>query len=176
MLSSSSSTQMAAAQRSTLHARLDRHDAQIGELRVEVRELRTEVDQLRAEVNQLRGEVNQLRTEVNQLRTEVDELRAEVNQLRAEVNQLRAEVNALRAEVSELRGRVDDLERHMLVLHEDVIDRIAAIPDPTDAILREMRAGFADMREWVDRRLTPIELLLRQHDADIRDLKQSRPH
>ena len=64
----------------------------------------------------------------------------------------------------------------MLVLHEDVIDRIAAIPDPTDRILREMRAGFADMREWVDRRLTPIELLIRQHDVDIRDLKQARPN
>ena len=139
---------MEAERLTRIETRLDRIDGQIVEIRADVAELRAEVDQLRTEVHALRAEVKELRTEVTELRAEVNELRAEVNELR----------------------------RHMLVLHEDVIDRIAAIPDPTDWILREMRAGFADMREWVDRRLTPIELLIRQHDVDIRDLKQARPN
>lgn len=72
------------------------------------------------------------------------------------------------------RVEVDDLDRHMHVLHEDVIDRIAAIPTdgPTKA---EMKKEFEDLREAIGRRLDPLELKVTRHSAEIEQLKNARP-
>ena len=69
-----------------------------------------------------------------------------------------------------LHGRIDDLDRHMHVLHEDVIARIAAIPEYSGPT----KAEFAELREMIERRLDPLERVVRQHGADIERLKRSR--
>jgi hypothetical protein len=56
----------------------------------------------------------------------------------------------------------------MRVLHEDVIARIAAIPERTGPTLAE----FTEMRETVDRRLGTLEAVATQHSADIELLKR----
>jgi hypothetical protein len=60
----------------------------------------------------------------------------------------------------------------MHVLHEDVIARIAAIPEYTGPTKAEMDQGFADVREMISRRLDPLEATVRQHSIDIEQLKR----
>jgi hypothetical protein len=62
----------------------------------------------------------------------------------------------------------------MHVLHEDVIARIAAIPKYTGPTRAEVEQGFADLRELIERRLDPLEAVVRQHSIDIEHLKQAR--
>ncbi len=67
----------------------------------------------------------------------------------------------LRAAVTRLQSKQDELGRHMRVLHEDLIDRIEAIPTdcPTKA---EMKREFAELREAIGRRLDPLEATVRR--------------
>jgi hypothetical protein len=58
----------------------------------------------------------------------------------------------------------------MHVLHEDVIARIAAIPEyagPT-------KAEFAELKEMIGRRLDPLEVTVRHHTVEIERLKRTR--
>jgi hypothetical protein len=50
----------------------------------------------------------------------------------------------------------------MHVLHEDVIARIAAIPEYTGPTKAEMQQGFAELRDAIDRRLVPLEAIARR--------------
>ena len=84
---------------------------------------------------------------------------------------LRQDVETLKVGQSSLRTEVSDLRRHMLVLHEDVISTIKAVdPGPQIQLLRrETREQIASLRDEMDRRLTPLELT-------VRDLvRQQRP-
>jgi hypothetical protein len=110
------------------------------------------------------------RLEVGQNELRAD-LRADVGRLESGQQQLRS---GLEAHVSRLDGRIDDLDRHMHVLHEDVIARIAAIPEYTGPTKAEMQQGFAELREAIDRRLDPLEATVRQHTIEIERLKQAR--
>ena len=86
------------------------------------------------------------------------------------LDRLEAGQVGLRNHVGRLDRRFDDLDRHMHVLHEDVIARIAAIPEyagPT-------RAAFTELREIIERRLDPFEATVRQHTIEIERLKQTR--
>jgi hypothetical protein len=98
-------------------------------------------------------------------------LRADVARLEACQNDLRAD---LTGHVGRLEGRIDDLDRHMHVLHEEAMDRIAAMPESVDALRVEMVRGFAVITEAIDRRLDPLEITVRQHSMDIERLKQTR--
>ena len=55
------------------------------------------------------------------------ELRTEVGGLRGDVAELKEDVGELKSDVRRLDSRVDDVQRHMRVLHEDVIDRIKGL-------------------------------------------------
>jgi hypothetical protein len=109
-----------------------------------------------------------------ELRADVAVLKADVVVLKADVAGLKADVVGLKADVVGLKADVGDLRRHMGVLHEDVIARIGAIPDPTEPLMRAMRAEFAQLREEMDRRFVPLEATVRQHSIDIELLKQQR--
>jgi hypothetical protein len=77
----------------------------------------------------------------------------------------------LESKVDQLDTKVDrqgiDLSRQMRVLHEDLISRIAAIPDPTPAITRMFKAEMAELREAIGRRLDPLEATVREHSATL---------
>jgi hypothetical protein len=100
-----------------------------------------------------------------------DRIEQRLDRLEAGQSDLRTDLNA---HVGRLEGRIDDLDRHMHVLHEDVIARIAAIPEYTGPTKAEMDQGFADLREMISRRLDPLDATVRQHTIDIERLKQAR--
>ena len=57
----------------------------------------------------------------------------------------------------ELKTEIQDLGRQMRVLHEDTIDRIAALAPNFGPIRREFNEADARLREEFDQRLTPLE-------------------
>jgi hypothetical protein len=59
-------------------------------------------------------------------------------------------------------------------LHEDVIARIAAIPEYSGPTKGEIQQGFAELRETIERRLDPLESIVRQHTIEIERLKPAR--
>jgi hypothetical protein len=69
-----------------------------------------------------------------------------------------------------LDGRISDLDRHMRVLHEDVIARVAALPEYSGPT----KAEFAELKDLIERRLEPLEAAVRHHSADIERLKRAR--
>ncbi len=69
-----------------------------------------------------------------------------------------------------MEDRIEVLDRHMHVLHEDVIGRIAALPE----YIGPTKAEFAELKEMIGRRLDPLEATVRQHSLDIERLKNSR--
>lgn len=83
-------------------------------------------------------------------------------------------LHRLDGRIDTLENRVGDLDRHMHVLHEDVIERIAAIPEYAGPTRAEMNHGFAELRELIGRRLDPLEATVRQHTAEIGQLKRPR--
>ena len=62
----------------------------------------------------------------------------------------------------------------MHVLYEDVIARIAAIPDNASRLEAKIDRGFTDLKEAIGRRLDPLEAAVRQHSTEIERLKQGR--
>jgi hypothetical protein len=53
----------------------------------------------------------------------------------------------------------------MLVLHEEVLDRIKALAPDLEPLRREMHEGFADLRRTMNDRLVPLEAYVRQQQA-----------
>jgi hypothetical protein len=71
-----------------------------------------------------------------------DRIEQRLDRLEGGQQELRSD---LEAHVGRLEGRLDDLDRHMHVLHEDVIARIAAIPEysgPTKGEIQQASPSF----------------------------------
>jgi small-conductance mechanosensitive channel len=99
-----------------------------------------------------------------------ERIEGQLDQLTQEVREFKADVNRQFAEVKEDVKQVkEDLSHQMRVLHEDLVDRIKAIPGHTGPA----RVEFDEHKETTDRRLSPLELAVRQHSADIKMLKSS---
>lgn len=75
---------------------------------------------------------------------------------------------------SRMESQFDAVRRHMGVLHEEALSRIAAIPDNTSRLEAKMAQGFADLKESLGRRLDPLEATVRHHSTEIERLKQPR--
>jgi hypothetical protein len=75
------------------------------------------------------------------------------------VGQLREEMNGMG---SGLRQEIADLGRQMRVLHEDTIDRIAALAPDFGPVRREFAEADARLRDEIDQRLTPLEAQMRR--------------
>jgi chromosome segregation ATPase len=99
-----------------------------------------------------------------------DRIEERLDRLDGRMDKLDGRMDKLDGRFDKLEARVGDVDRHMHVLHEDVIARIAAIPEYSGPT----RTEFAEFRELIERRLDPLERLVRQHDADIERLKRSR--
>jgi chromosome segregation ATPase len=91
---------------------------------------------------------------------------------------LEGRFDRLEGRVDKLEGRFDKLEEcletglqdlghQMRILHEDVIDRIKALSDPSDMLRREMNARDEELPEDLTRRLDPLELTVRDHSAEL---------
>jgi hypothetical protein len=67
-----------------------------------------------------------------------------------------------------------ELGRHMRMLHEDVIDRLKDSSERDAVTKAELSEVLATEREKTDRRLDPLEVVVRQHSTDIARLKRPR--
>jgi uncharacterized phage infection (PIP) family protein YhgE len=133
----------------------------------------TRVDELATGQQGLVTRVDELATGQQGLVTRVDELVAGQQGLVTRVDGLAVGQQGLQAGLNRLETRIDEVDRHMHVLHEDVIDRIAAIPTdgPTKA---QMKRGLDDQGEAIGRRLDPLETVVIRHTAEIEQLKNAR--
>jgi hypothetical protein len=91
-------------------------------------------------------------------RLEVRQDNVEQRLERLDVRQEKVEQRLERLETGQ-----DDLRRHMLVLHEEVIATIRAIPDPEPRLQRMWKADIAGLREEVFRHIDPLEAAVRNH-------------
>jgi len=94
-----------------------------------------------------------------------------LTRIEGDLDDLKAGQTRLGARLEELDS---DLRRHMLVLHEDLVDRIKTIADPSASLRREIAAGDAAVREDLSRRIDPLELTVRDHSADLGRLRNRR--
>jgi chromosome segregation ATPase len=116
------------------------------------------------------------------LARQVDVLTRDVAVLKTDVAVLKTDVAVLKTDVAVLKTDVKDVRRHMGVLHEEVLDRIKGIRED-DSLRREMRAGFAELRqlflnhtvpgEAADRRLFAITADHEQRISALESGKQS---
>jgi DNA anti-recombination protein RmuC len=117
------------------------------------------------------------------VRTDMDhgfaEVRADMDHRFAEV---RVDMDRRFADVkTNMDSQSAELRRHMGVLHEEALGRIAATQEYTGPTKAEMNHAFADLKETITRRLDPLEAAarqhsaaLRRHDAEIASLKRRR--
>jgi hypothetical protein len=70
----------------------------------------------------------------------------------------------------QMRALGEDLGQQMRVLYEDLVDRIKALPEHAGPT----REDFNTHRDRTELRLSTLELVVRQHNADIDELKSSR--
>jgi uncharacterized protein YPO0396 len=82
--------------------------------------------------------------------------------------------DAMDQRFTDVDRRLDENRREMRLLHEDTIGRIAATGENEPASRAEMLAGFAELREVIDRRIDPLEAAVRQHTRDIEELRRRR--
>jgi hypothetical protein len=75
---------------------------------------------------------------------------------------------------TDMRAGQDELRTHMGVLVEDLIDRIRATGATPDQLRREIRAGDTAVRAECDRRLTPLELAVKDHSVELKRRKGRR--
>jgi hypothetical protein len=66
-----------------------------------------------------------------------------------------------------VEARIEEVHRQMGVLHEETLARIAALPEYDGPTRAEMREGFAELREVIERRLDPLELTVREHSQKL---------
>lgn len=70
--------------------------------------------------------------------------------------------------------RLDELSLRVGVLHEDLVERIAASSERNAISREEFRLAIAELTENFGRRIDPLELTVREHSVDIATLKRMR--
>jgi hypothetical protein len=105
--------------------------------------------------------------------TRMDGLAAGQQELVTRVDGLAAGQQELQAGQKRVETRIEEVDRHMHVLHEEALDRIAAIP--TDGPSKvEVKRWLDDQSEALGRRLDPVEAAVIRHTAEIEQLKNAR--
>lgn len=69
---------------------------------------------------------------------------------------------------ADLRGEVDQLGRRMLVLHEELIDRLAAMTEAPAATKADISRLDARIDDVVDSRIVPLEVAVRTLNQERR--------
>ena len=116
-------------------------------------------DRLEQKVDALAGELrSEMAAQGTDLRSEMATQGAELrSEMAAQGTDLRSELAAVGIALSKIQQQSETLRQQMLVLHEDTIGRIAALAPDFAPIRREFAAADAQLREEIDRRLTPLE-------------------
>jgi chromosome segregation ATPase len=126
------------------------------------------------QLDRIEGTLGRIDSSLQEVKADVAVLKTDVAGLKTDVAGLKTDVTGLKGDVARLDGKVEELRVHMGVLHEDALDRIAALNASRDEGRLATKADLADLREHLDQRLNPIEMAIRSHSADIADLQRWR--
>ena len=110
--------------------------------------IETKIDVLQADVTQLKLDVKELRTDVNWLKVELKEVKVEVKELKTDFYAFRGETNR----------RLDRLEIGQELMRDD----IKHLAEGQASIVEQIARGFAEMRQYIDDRLVPLEVAVRE--------------
>jgi len=132
------------------------------------------------EFEEIRTRLGGLESTTGGLVRDVEVLKTDVAVLKTDVAGLKTDVAGLKTDVAGLKTDVADSRRHMGVLHEEVLDRIKGIRED-DSLRREMRAGFAELRQLFLDHAVPGEAAdrhfantLQDHERRIHTLEQTK--
>jgi chromosome segregation ATPase len=122
-------------------------------------------------LDQVDESLNRIDRRFDRVDERVDTLESGQAELQGETTRLSTEMAAFRTHVD---ARFEELGRHMRVLHEDALDRIAAVAEHTMAMSARMDQRFDEVLEAIGRRLDPLDATVRDHSARIGRLEQER--
>jgi predicted nuclease with TOPRIM domain len=105
--------------------------------------------------------LDRLETGQTELRSAVARLETGQTELRGTAARLETGYAELRGEVGRLDRRIDTLDRHMHVLHEETISRIAAISEGPWATKADIKGVVDKIDELVGGRIVPLEVAVR---------------
>ena len=105
------------------------------------------------------------------LESKMDRLEGRMDRVEGRIDQFEGGLSGLR---SEMNTRFDQMRDRMDVLHEELRDDIKALGEHDAPTRREVRQGFADLRERLNNRLIPVEAAVRHHTAKIKKLEKDR--
>ncbi|MEI6243625.1 MAG: hypothetical protein WCQ64_01145 [Acidobacteriota bacterium] len=74
----------------------------------------------------------------------------------------------------EMRRGFEAVNHRLGVLHEDLLNKIAASTERNAVSRQEFKEAMADMIEKFGRRVDPLEITVRRHSADFAKLKRAR--
>jgi len=124
--------------------------------------IETKIDVLQADVKQLKHDVKELRKDVDWLKVEVKELRVDVDWLKVELKEVKVEIKELKADFYSFRvetnRRLDRLEINQELMRDD----IKHLAEGQAGIVEQIARGFAEMRQYIDERLVPLEVAVRE--------------
>lgn len=118
--------------------------------------------------DRLDARLDSVEADVGKLKADVSVLKNDVSVLKTDVAVLKTDVAELKTDVSGLKHEVVDLRRHMGVLHEEVLDRFRALGED-DSLRREMRAGFAELRQMFRDHIVVGDAADRRHAETLDD-------
>jgi chromosome segregation ATPase len=104
------------------------------------------LDRVEQRLDQVERRLDRVEQRLDQVEQRLDRVEQRLDQVEQRLDRVEQKVDRLAVDVSTIAGRLEDLHRHMLVLHEDVIDRIRAIGEH-DTLRAEMRSEFKVLRD-----------------------------
>ena len=108
----------------------------------------------------------------DQVDQRLDRLEVRQDHVEQRLDRLGVRQENVEQRLDRLESGQDELRRHMLVLHEEVIATIRAIPDPEPRLQRMWKADIADLREEVFRHIDPLEAAVR---SQFRNQPRNKP-
>ena len=89
---------------------------------------------------------------LERIESKLDSLAGGQAEMRADIADLKAGQAKQDVAIAQLTKGQEDSNRHMRVLHEDVLERIKDLTFDPEPLRREFRVGLADLREEFGRR------------------------
>jgi hypothetical protein len=87
---------------------------------------------------------------------------------------VRTSLGDLRADVQDLRAGQERLAQRIGVLHEETLDKIAALAPDDKPIRRDFAKADAELREDINRRLEPLETWAKTKGARLPNRRPPR--
>jgi chromosome segregation ATPase len=104
------------------------------------------LDRVEQRLDRVEQRLDHVEQRLNHVEQRLDRVEQRLDRVEQKLDQVEQKVDRLAADVSTVAERLEDLHRHMLVLHEDVIDRIRAIGEH-HTLRPEMQAEDKALRD-----------------------------